>query len=56
MERNSKLMDKSEKLSNEKSLAGINGIFYLPQITVSLQTMVHMVVFMLMFLGQLKLS
>ena len=56
VERNSKLMDKSEKLSNEKSLAGINGIFYLPQITVSLQTMVHMVVFMLMFLGQLKLS
>ncbi len=56
VERNSKMMDKSEKLSNEKSLAGINSIFYLPQITVSLQTMVNMVVFMLMFLGQLNLS
>ena len=56
VERNSKMMDKSEKMSNEKSLAGIHGIFYLPQITVSLQTMVNMVVFMLLFLGRLKLS
>lgn len=55
VQRNSKMMDKAEKLSNEKSLAGINGIFYLPQVTVSFQTMVNMVVFMLMFLGQMKL-
>ena len=48
-------MDKAEKLSNEKSLAGINGIFYLPQVTVSLQTIVNMVVFMMMFLGQMRL-
>ncbi len=55
VQRNSKMLDKSEKASNEKSLAGISGIFYLPQITVSLQTMANMVVFMLVFLGQLKL-
>ncbi len=55
VQRNSKMMDKSEKLSNEKSLAGINGIFYLPQVTVSVQTIVNMVVFMLVFLGQMKL-
>lgn len=55
VQRNSKMLDKSEKLSNEKSLAGINGIFYLPQITVSFQTMVNMVVFMVVFLGQLKI-
>lgn len=55
VQRNSKMMDKAEKLSNEKSLAGINGIFYLPQVTVSLQTVANMVVFMLMFLGQMKL-
>lgn len=55
VQRNSKMMDKAEKLSNEKSLAGINGIFYLPQVTVSFQTVVNMVVFMLMFLGQMKL-
>ncbi len=55
VQRNSKMLDKSEKLSNEKSLAGINSIFYLPQITVSFQTMVNMVVFMVVFLGQLKI-
>lgn len=55
VQRNSKMMDKAEKLSNEKSLAGINGIFYLPQVTVSMQTVANMVVFMLMFLGQIKL-
>jgi hypothetical protein len=55
LQRNSKMMDKSEKLTNEKSLAGMNGIFYLPQVTVSFQTMVNMVVFMLVFLGQMKL-
>lgn len=55
VQRNGKMMDKAEKLSNEKSLAGINGIFYLPQVTVSLQTMANMVVFMLVFLSQMKL-
>lgn len=55
VQRNSKMMDKAEKLSNEKRLARINGIFYLPQVTVSVQTVVNMVVFMLMFLGQMKL-
>ncbi len=55
VQRNSKMMDKAEKLSNEMSLAGINGIFYLPQVTVSVQTVVNMVVFMLMFLGRMKL-
>ncbi|MEY8391761.1 hypothetical protein D3Z36_14040 [Lachnospiraceae bacterium] len=54
LQRNSKMMDKSEKLTNEKSLAGINGVFYLPQVTVSFQTIVNMVVFMLVFLGQMK--
>ena len=55
VQRNSKLMDKAEKLMNEKSLAGMNGIFYLPQVTVSFQTIVNMVVFMLVFLGQMQL-
>ncbi len=55
VQRNSKMLDKSEKLSNEKSLMGINGIFYLPQITVSFQTMINMVIFMMVFLGQLKI-
>lgn len=55
VQRNSKMLDKSEKLTNEKSLAGINSIFYLPQVTVSFQTIVNMVVFMVVFLGQLKI-
>ena len=55
VQRNSKMLDKSEKLSNEKSLAGISSIFYLPQITVSFQTMINMVVFMMVFLKQLQL-
>ena len=55
VKRNSKMLDKSEKISNEKSLAGINSIFYLPQVTVSFQTMINMVVFMVVFLGQMKL-
>lgn len=54
VQRNSKLMDKAEKLMNEKNLAGMNGIFYLPQVTVSFQTIVNMVVFMLVFLGQMQ--
>lgn len=55
VQRNSKLMDKAEKLLNEKSLTGMNGIFYLPQVTVSFQTIVNMVVFMLVFLGQMQI-
>ncbi len=49
------MLDKAEKLSNEKSLAGISSIFYLPQVTVSFQTMVNMVVFMIVFLQQLTI-
>ncbi len=56
VQRNSKLLDKAEKMANEKSLAGISGIFYLPQVTVSLQTMANMAVFMLVFLGQLRIT
>mgnify|MGYP006971252545 CR=1 FL=1 len=55
VQRNSKMMDKAEKISNERCLAGVNGIFYLPQVTVSFQTMVNMVVFMMVFLGQMKM-
>ncbi|MCI8881684.1 MAG: hypothetical protein HFH43_01315 [Lachnospiraceae bacterium] len=55
VQRNSKMLDKAEKLSNEKSLAGISSIFYLPQVTVSFQTMVNMVVFMIVFLQQLTI-
>lgn len=55
VQRNSKMMDQAEKLMNEKSLAGISGLFYIPQLTVSFQTMANMVVFMLTFLGQMKL-
>lgn len=55
VQRNSKMMDKAEKISNERSLAGVNGIFYLPQVTVSFQTMANMVVFMMVFLGQMKM-
>ena len=55
VQRNSKMLDKAEKLSNERSLAGINSIFYLPQVTVSFQTMANMVVFMVVFLQQLRL-
>lgn len=55
VQRNSKMLDKSEKISNERNLAGINGVFYLPQVTVSFQTMVNMVVFMMVFLGELNI-
>lgn len=55
VQRNSKLLDKAEKMQNEKSLAGMNGIFYLPQVAVSFQTMTNMVVFMLVFLGRMTL-
>lgn len=55
VQRNSKLLDKAEKLQNEKSLAGMNGIFYFPQVAVSFQTMINMVVFMLVFLGRMAL-
>lgn len=54
VQRNSKMLDKAEKISNERSLAGISSIFYLPQVTVSFQAMVNMVVFMIVFLQQLR--
>ena len=55
VQRNSKMLDKAEKYTNEKSLAGINGIFYLPQVTVSFHAIVNMVVFMVVFLRQLQI-
>ena len=55
VQRNSKMLDKAEKFTNEKNLAGINGVFYLPQVTVSFHTIVNMVVFMIVFLGQMQL-
>ncbi|MEG0963132.1 MAG: hypothetical protein RR139_10860 [Lachnospiraceae bacterium] len=56
VQRNNKLLDKSEKAQNEKSLTGISTIFYLPQLTVSLQMMTNMVVFMLVFFTHMKLN
>ncbi|MEG0962423.1 MAG: hypothetical protein RSF88_06155, partial [Lachnospiraceae bacterium] len=49
VERNIKLLDQSEKMLNEKSMTGITGIFYLPQLTLCMQVMVNMVVFMMSF-------
>lgn len=51
VERNSKLLDKAEKMENERSLVGITGLFYLPQVTISFQLMVTMLLFMMAFLG-----
>lgn len=56
VQRNTKLLDKSEKLLNEKNLVGMNTFFYLPQITISFEMMVNMFVFMMVFLTQLKLT
>lgn len=51
--RNEKLLDQSEKILNERKLAGINSVGYLPQITISFQMMVNMVVFMMVFLTKM---
>ena len=55
VQRNHKMLDKSEKMINERSMAGISTMFYLPQLTVSFQMMTNMVVFMIVFLQQMKL-
>ena len=55
VQRNGKLMDKAEKILNERSLAGISAVGYFPQITISLQMMVNMVVFMMVFLGKMSI-
>lgn len=53
--RNDKLLDQAEKVLNERKLAGINGIGYLPQITISFQMMLNMVVFMMVFLTKMSI-
>lgn len=53
--RNEKLLDQAEKILNERKLAGINAIGYLPQITISFQMMVNMMVFMMIFLTKMSI-
>lgn len=53
--RNEKLLDQAEKILNERKLAGINSIGYLPQITISFQMMVNMAVFMMIFLTRMSI-
>lgn len=54
--RNGKLLDKSEKLKNEATLAGISVVSYYPQITISFQMMANLAVFILAFLTKLGIS
>lgn len=51
--RNGKLLDKSEKILNERNLSGITITGYLPQITISFQMMINMAVFMMVFLTRI---
>ena len=53
--RNEKLLDQAEKIWNERKLAGINTIGYFPQITISFQMMINMVVFMMAFLTKMSI-
>ena len=53
--RNEKLLDQAEKILNERKLAGINAIGYFPQITISFQMMVNMMVFMMVFLTKMSI-
>lgn len=53
--RNEKLLDQAEKVLNERKLAGINAIGYLPQITISFQMMVNMMVFMMVFFAKMSI-
>lgn len=55
VERNNKLLEKAEEMQNVKSLAGLTGIFYLPQITVIGQLLVTLSVFMISFLNGMKI-
>lgn len=50
IERNSKLLDKAEKMENDRKLAGMKGLFMAPQLTVAFQMIVTMGVFMISFL------
>lgn len=50
IERNSSLMDKTEKLKNEEKLTKIVTLFYAPQLTISAYLMAGMVMFILVFL------
>lgn len=50
IERNSSLLDKTEKLKNEEKLTKIVTLFYAPQLTISAYLMVGMVMFILVFL------
>lgn len=53
--RNEKLLDQSEKILNERKMAGINAVGYFPQITISFQMMVNMVVFLMVFLTKMSI-
>lgn len=50
IERNIGLLDKAEKIKNEEKLAGIEGVFFLPQVTLSAQLIVGLFIFMMLFL------
>lgn len=55
VQRNEKLLDQAEKILNERKLAGIHTIGYLPQITISFEMMVNMTVFMMVFLTKMSI-
>lgn len=50
IERNIGLLDKAEKIKNDEKLAGIEGVFFLPQVTVSLQLIAGLFIFMMLFM------
>ena len=52
---NEKLLDQAEKILNERKLAGITTIGYLPQITISFEMMINMAVFMMVFLTKMSI-
>lgn len=52
--RNEKLLDQAEKILNERKLAGINAVGYFPQITISFQMMINMMVFMIVFFTKMS--
>jgi len=55
VQRNEKLLDQAEKILNERKLAGITTIGYLPQITISFEMMINMAVFMMVFLTKMSI-
>ena len=52
LNRNQKLMDKSEKLRNEDSLAGLYGLFLAPQVTAGVKMAVDLMLLIVIYLGQ----